>query len=74
MRWEYAVLTWIMDDSDNAVYQRCIYSHRDSGPWVAPTLAEALQRLGDEGWELASVTNLPLDKLFSTLYFKRPMD
>jgi len=62
MKWEYAVLTRVLGWDLNGV------DYRGGAEY---SCSEAMNLLGEEGWELVSVENLgDIDRRF---YFKRPV-
>ena len=67
MKYEYAVLTWVSDRAKG----ECHFSHRPKWDKIDGPLTDALRRLGDEGWQLVSVTRLSMGNMESKYHFQR---
>ena len=76
MRWEYAHLVW-QSTEDGGRVTAVVFSHRPSWDLSEnPSLATVLRLLGDDGWEMVSMSTtaatMQADRFHVLYLFKRP--
>jgi hypothetical protein len=79
-QWEYLYINRSRRPLGDKRWENTILTSSGEIPFRYKSMAQALEKLGEEGWELICVTPLSTDETFlgfstgMVLYFKRPKE